>query len=101
MTTTVIKIGTAPYDVYIGRRGKGHDGYFGNLHECDKWCRICGKYHDREDCIRAFSVDFYKRLKADPEYRRAVLALKGKTLGCFCHPLPCHGNVIANWVNRQ
>jgi hypothetical protein len=100
MKTTVVKIGHGAYDVYIGRKGKGEDGYFGNPHPIG-WCDICKREHDRDDCIKAFSVAFYKRVREDAVYRRHVLELKGKTLGCFCHPLPCHGNIIANWVNRQ
>jgi hypothetical protein len=100
MTTTVVNLKHSDYDVYLGRRGKGHAGTFGNPHPVG-YCNICKRVHDRDDCIKEFSKYFYKRLKEDPEYRQAVLALKGKTLGCFCHPLPCHGNIIANWVNRQ
>lgn len=26
--------------------------------------------------------------------------LRGKTLGCFCHPLPCHGDVLIEFLER-
>lgn len=26
--------------------------------------------------------------------------LKGKTLGCFCSPLACHGDVLVELVNQ-
>jgi hypothetical protein len=30
------------------------------------------------------------------KFTKAELAeLKGKRLGCFCHPQPCHGDVLA------
>src|SRR3989338_10387795 len=35
-----------------------------------------------------------ERMKSDQEYRSAVLALKGKILGCWCAPLACHGDVL-------
>jgi len=101
MKTTVVKIGHGAYDVYIGRKGKGEDGYFGNPHACDGFCKVCKTWHDRDESVAAYSRTFYERIKNDPEFKVRVLALKGKRLGCFCHPLPCHGNVIANWVNRQ
>lgn len=25
--------------------------------------------------------------------------MKGKTIGCFCRPHPCHGDVIAEWLD--
>ena len=28
-----------------------------------------------------------------------VVKLKGKTLGCFCKPYPCHGDIIAEYLN--
>lgn len=30
----------------------------------------------------------------------ALRELNGKRLACFCHPLPCHGDVIADYVNE-
>jgi hypothetical protein len=43
---------------------------------------------------------FYTRISWDEEYRRRVLELKGKQLGCFCKPLSCHGDVLAEWLDR-
>lgn len=78
------------YDVYIGRAGKGEDGYFGN------------PYRGRKQAVLdKFRPYFFGRLERDPEYRRRVLALKGKRLGCFCKPGLCHGDIIAEWVNEH
>lgn len=100
MVTTVVNLRHSGYDVYIGR-AKDDRGYFGNPHACDNYCKVCRRYHDREDSIKEYSKYFYSRLKSDSEFKRRVLELKGKVLGCFCAPLACHGNVIANWVDRQ
>lgn len=27
--------------------------------------------------------------------------LRGKVLGCWCHPQPCHGHIIADTVNEE
>ena len=27
--------------------------------------------------------------------------LKGKTLGCFCNPKPCHGDVLAELADKE
>jgi len=103
MTTEVVHI-SQPYDVYIGRAGKGNDGYFGNPHPIGKPCRLCqGALHDRESCIAAFRTDFTKRLQTDAEFQRRVLELKEKRLGCFCRrpdtSTACHGDVYAEYLN--
>ncbi len=41
------------------------------------------------------------RTRHDPDFRRDVLALRGKRLGCFCKPGPCHADVLAAWVDAQ
>lgn len=27
--------------------------------------------------------------------------LRGKRLACWCHPLPCHGDVIVEWLDSH
>ena len=98
--TTVVNIRFAQYDVYIGRAGHGHDGTFGNPHALG-WCRLCNKGHDRESCLAAFTQYFEQKLLQDAEFRRRVLDLRGKRLGCFCKPKHCHGDVIARWVDEN
>ena len=97
--TAVVHI-SQPYDVYIGRGGKGADGYFGNPHPIGKPCPHChGAIHDRTSCLAAYQRDFDARIARDAEFRRRILDLRGKRLGCFCKkpeaPLPCHGDIIA------
>lgn len=80
-----------PGDVYIGRAGKGQDGYFGNPYRLTDESR-------RAEVIAKYAQHFQERLR-DPEFKRRVLELKGKRLVCFCAPKPCHGDVIAAWLN--
>jgi hypothetical protein len=42
---------------------------------------------------------FYGRLRTDPEFRQRIHALKGKRLGCFCKPYPCHRDIIKEYLN--
>lgn len=96
MKTTVVNIYKEPYDVYIGRAGKGQDGYFGNpfpLRNVDLAAR--------KECLDEYRKYFYERLRTNPEFKRRVLELKGKRLGCFCKPQLCHGDVIAEYLNTQ
>jgi Domain of unknown function (DUF4326) len=91
--TQVVNIRREAFDVYIGRRGHGHDGYFGNPFRTPPLAR--------EEALARYRASFHERLKNDPQFRRRVLALKGKRLGCFCAPLACHGDVIAQWLERH
>ncbi|WP_223146023.1 DUF4326 domain-containing protein [Iodobacter fluviatilis] len=76
------------YDVYIGRGTPwgnpfpiGEDGM------------------SREDVINKYRLYFEKEILTDPIKRKNILSLKGKILGCHCKPLPCHGDVIAEYLN--
>lgn len=91
--TRVVNINKAPYDVYIGR-GKGQDGYFGNPFKL---------YDESQRLQVALSYEewFRFRLFIDPLFKQRVHALKGKTLGCFCKPAICHGDVIADYLNWE
>lgn len=104
MATTVINLNdrlNARYDVYIGRPGNhvptksvklGRPGYFGNPYE------IYGS-RKRIDAIRLFVGYATARVQNDAEYREAIRGLKGKVLGCFCKPLPCHGDILAQMAD--
>lgn len=35
-----------------------------------------------------------KKLEKDSELREELLSLDGKTLGCWCAPDPCHGDIL-------
>ena len=51
--------------------------------------------------IPKFKRAFLARIKSDRAFRKAVLKLKGKALVCWCKPRPCHGDVIAAWIDNQ
>jgi len=93
MQTKVVNIRNSEYDVYIGRAGRGEDGYFGN------------PFRLRYDEARGATIDryrkyFYDRLKTDSQFKRRVHELKGLTLGCFCKPDACHGDVIKEYLDN-
>jgi hypothetical protein len=94
MITKVVNLRKEPYDVYIGRTGKGQDGYFGNPYEI-------GKDGDREQVIAKYKNYFNTKIIYDEEFRKRILELKGKTLGCFCKPLACHGDIIRSYLDRE
>jgi len=84
--TTIGRVGES--GIYIGRGSK-----FGNPY------RI-GKDGTREEVIEKFRVYFYKRLNADPVFLQDVADLQGCHLLCYCKPEACHGDVIAEYLNK-
>ena len=85
--TMVVNIKTYPKKnyVFIGRGSP-----FGNSY-------IIGKDGNRDEVIKKYERDFYKKIKNE-RFRRQVLALKGKKLGCFCKPEKCHGDIIVKYL---
>ncbi len=66
------------YDVYIGRPST-----WGNPYEI-------GKDGDRETVIRKYR----EYLLSNPTLVAQLPELEGKTLGCWCAPKACHGDVL-------
>ena len=88
--TEVVNIRYAACDVYIGRAGRGEDGYFRNPFRL-----LPGM--SRGAALDRYRSYFYGRLRTDPEFRQRIHALKGKRLGCFCKPYPCHRDIIKEY----
>jgi hypothetical protein len=78
--TTVIRRSHAePGDVFIGRPSKWGNPF------------VIGRDGDRAEVVAR-----YRRWIADqPELLAALPELRGRRLVCFCAPLPCHGDVLA------
>jgi len=73
-----------PYDVYIGRGSKWGNPYY------------IGRDGTREQVIKKYR----KYLLASP-LMDDLHELKGKVLGCFCAPKPCHGDILAELANKD
>ena len=78
--TRVVHCKREPYDVYIGR---GRGSVWGNPY-------VIGKDGDRETVIRKYR----EYLHSSPSLMAKLPELKGKTLGCWCAPKACHGDVL-------
>lgn len=95
--TTVVNIHSgADYDVYMGRPGRGVPGPFGSPFGRKLFLR--GEV--RDEIIRKHADWFHQQVSIDLAFLGRVLALRGKRLGCFCAPKPCHADVIAKFVNH-
>lgn len=80
-----------PNNVYIGRRVHYVDGTFDS-----EWCNpFSAKKYGREECCEMFRE---KIAKIPTEHIKK--SLEGKTLGCWCYPEMCHGNVLLDRINE-
>jgi hypothetical protein len=97
--TRVVNLKHEKYDIYIGRKGHGQSGYFGNPIRIGSLC-MCGSIHKTGgSTIQCYRRYFLRRIEDDEMFRQSIMTLKGKTLGCFCKPNPCHGDVIKEYLD--
>lgn len=84
MTTRVVNRRDEPFDIYIGRPSK-----WGNPFEV-------GKHGTRDQVI-----DKYKEwVLRQPGLVASLPELRGKVLGCWCKPLPCHGDALVELLEE-
>lgn len=82
--TTVVNKRSERFDVYIGRPSKWGNPF------------VIGEHGTREQVIAKYEA----WIKTQPQI--ADLAeLRGKVLGCFCAPKPCHGDVLARLADER
>lgn len=90
--TRVVNLRKEPYDVYVGRAGKGQDGFWGNPFPLEKGA-------DRWDLLRKFEGESFKeRLYEEKGFKERLEELRGKRLGCFCAPKICHAEVYVEYL---
>ena len=93
MATTVVHIRREPYDVYIGR-AMPRVGL--------KASPFANPFVIGRDGIRAEVLAKYRAyVIARPDLMAALPELAGKRLGCWCHPLPCHGDVLVELLEAR
>jgi hypothetical protein len=78
-TIVVNKRSLDVFDVYVGR-----PSLWGNPF-------LEGQDGTREEVIAKYAV----WIQTQPVLLAQLPALKGKRLGCWCAPLPCHADVLA------
>ena len=83
--TRVVHCKKEPYDVYIGRPSK-----WGN------------PFSIGPDGTRQEVVEKYREfVLAHPQMIEDLDELRGKTLGCWCKPEPCHGDVLIELLENR
>jgi hypothetical protein len=87
MKTRVVNCKHSDYDVYIGRPSK-----WGNPFKT--------RDYPRGEAIRKYS-EWIRNSEEASELRESIHELKGKTLGCWCKPEKCHGDVLVNILEYE
>lgn len=82
--TTVVHCKVRPYDIYIGRPSEWGNPF------------VIGQDGTREEVVTKYET----WLLGQPELLAKVPILKDKILGCFCTPLPCHGDVLVKYADQ-
>lgn len=93
----VVHVRKAPFDEYIGRAcPRGRDA---RLRTDSRWANPfkIGEDGSREEVIQKYREWFWQQ----DELVSALPELKGKTLGCWCAPEACHGDLLASWANGE
>jgi hypothetical protein len=90
-TAKVVHCKRAAYDVYIGRPSK-----WGNPFSHKEGTLAKFKVASREEAIEKYR----EWIKTQPHLMKSLPELKGKTLGCWCKPYPCHGDVLVELLNE-
>jgi len=85
ISTKVVHCKKEKFDVYIGRPGK-----WGNPFKI-------GKDGSREQVIEKYR----KWILIQPDLIGDLKELENKTLGCWCKPCPCHGDVLIDLIQEQ
>jgi hypothetical protein len=101
-STAIVNLYNEGYDVYVGSPRDGLDprevqpgdyGFLGNPF---------ADMADSDEAIAAYRDYFLDRVRNDRRFRLAVLAIRGKRLGCFCEEGErCHAEAIAEWLEGQ
>jgi hypothetical protein len=82
-----------PYDVYIGRGSVWGNPFAINDAAGDT----------RDVVIEKYRAHLFNLVKNGEVTLEQLRELDGKTLGCFCKPKPCHGDIIVKaveWAKR-
>ncbi len=89
--TTVVHCKKSIYDIYIGRPSK-----WGNPFSHKRGTQARFVVSTVQEAISKYE----EWVLQQPELMAALGELKGKVLGCWCKPGPCHGDVLARLADN-
>lgn len=80
-----------PYDVYIGR-----PSLWGNPFSHREGTLAKYKVANVEEALERYRA----WIESNHFLKSKLWDLKGKRLGCFCKPKPCHGDILVSLVRK-
>ena len=83
IATPVVNKRNETFDIYIGRGSRWGNPF------------VIGKDGTRDDVVRKFKEYAHDKYNSGEWSDEDLASLYGKRLGCFCAPLKCHGDVLA------
>lgn len=60
-----------------------------------------GGEYTRTESVEKYREYFHDKIENDEEFKERVESLKGKTLGCWCKPKKCHGDIIVEYLDDK
>jgi hypothetical protein len=100
--TKIVNIKFDDYDIYIGRGNCPKTG------RGSKWGCPYTIIKDRPTLAKEVvdskeeALSKYREyVLANPELMESLDELEGKTLGCFCKPLECHGDILLELLTQK
>jgi hypothetical protein len=91
MKTLVVHCKKSEFDVYVGR-----PSIWGNPFSHLPNTLAQYKVNTREEAIEKYR----EWIQTRPKLLKQLYKLKGKILGCYCAPLACHGDVLAEMADN-
>ena len=92
MPTYVVNIKSClRYDVYCGRGSIWGNPYSHSPRSKAKWI-----VKSRKEAIRKYR----EWILQQPDLLKQIPSLKGKILGCYCRPLECHCDILAEMADK-
>ena len=84
--TRVVHCKKEQFNIYIGRPSKWSNPF------------KIGRDGSRQEVIQKYKDMIIVNTEL---IKQIPLELKGKTLGCWCKPYPCHGDVLAELADKN
>tara|TARA_B100000676_G_scaffold282498_1_gene308383 strand:+ start:985 stop:1278 length:294 start_codon:yes stop_codon:yes gene_type:complete len=78
----VVNCKEGPFDRFIGRPSKWGNPFF------------IGKDGTRGEVIAKYRLWLWQQILSGDITLNQLCELKDKRLGCYCAPLPCHGDIL-------
>lgn len=89
---SVVNCRKSKFDIYIGR-----PSIYGNPYSHLPNTLATFKVKTREEAI----IKYEEYLLNNERLLELVKELlQGKVLGCYCYPLPCHGDILLKYANN-